>query len=218
MTEYKGIEHRFPKIDVLELTDDMIKFVLSETDLSVANVLRRVMIAETPILAIDLVEVRKNSTVLHDEFLAHRLGFIPLRHQDGINNGMFYARDCTCEDRCVNCSVIIDLKIKLPKGDPRQSIHITRREELIKTRAEDIGIKLATIRQGQELDLICVAKLGTGKEHAKWNPTAAVSMVQEPEVILNHNRLDELTLAQKEALVNVRFHYFFYLIFFRTKF
>jgi len=37
---------RFPKIEILELRDDFIKFVLSETDTSVANALRRVMIAE----------------------------------------------------------------------------------------------------------------------------------------------------------------------------
>eukprot|EP00941_MAST-03F_sp_MAST-3F-sp1_P003504 g3504.t1 len=230
MRDYQGIEHRFPKVEIKELTEDTIKFVLSETDLSVANALRRVMIAETPTLAIDLVEVRENSTVLHDEFLAHRLGMIPLRHLDGINHGMFNARDCTCADRCQNCSVILDLKVTLQRGDPRKSRHVTSldlkprnwtvsnnnvdhvipcrvepvhfstKEEI--NEAEDDGIKIATIRQGQELDLVCIAKLGTGKEHAKWNPTCTVAMQQEPQVTLNQRRIDELTMAQKKELVN----------------
>lgn len=52
--------------------DDFIKFILSDTDASVANALRRVMIAEVPTLAIDLVSFEMNSSVLQDEYLAHR--------------------------------------------------------------------------------------------------------------------------------------------------
>jgi hypothetical protein len=38
-----------------------ISFVLSNTDLSVANSLRRIMIAEVPTMAIDLVEIENNT-------------------------------------------------------------------------------------------------------------------------------------------------------------
>ncbi|CAO3702538.1 unnamed protein product [Rhizopus stolonifer] len=60
-----------PSITIRELTKDRINFILSDTDLSVANALRRVMIAEVPTVAIDMVEIETNTTVLADEFLAH---------------------------------------------------------------------------------------------------------------------------------------------------
>jgi len=70
---------RDPKIEILELKEDFIRFILNDTDVSVANSLRRVMIGETPTMAIDLVEIDDNTSVLHDEFIAHRLGLVPIR-------------------------------------------------------------------------------------------------------------------------------------------
>ncbi len=69
---------RNPQVNVRKLTPDFCEFVLSDTDPSVANALRRVMLSEVPTLAIDLVEIEVNTTVLNDEFIAHRLGLIPL--------------------------------------------------------------------------------------------------------------------------------------------
>ncbi|KDD72188.1 hypothetical protein H632_c3726p0, partial [Helicosporidium sp. ATCC 50920] len=69
---------RHPRVDVRRLADDACEFVLSGVDASIANALRRVILAEVPTIAIELVEIENNTTVLNDEFLAHRLGLIPL--------------------------------------------------------------------------------------------------------------------------------------------
>ncbi len=72
---------RFPKVKILSLASHELRFILSDTDTSMANTLRRIMIAEVPTLAIDLVEFHENTTVLNDEYIAHRLGLFPLRYQ-----------------------------------------------------------------------------------------------------------------------------------------
>lgn len=92
-----------PEIKILELSNYVMKFELLNTDLSVANSLRRIIIAEIPTMAIDLVEVVENTSALHDEFIAHRLGLIPLTSY-GVD-GFQFPDQCVCASMCERCSV-----------------------------------------------------------------------------------------------------------------
>jgi len=59
------------------VTEEYIKLVIENIDLSVANTILRCMIAETRTIAI-----ASNTTVLFAKFLAHRLGLIPLYSEE----------------------------------------------------------------------------------------------------------------------------------------
>ncbi|KAL7526439.1 hypothetical protein ACHAXR_002461 [Thalassiosira sp. AJA248-18] len=53
-------------------------FELLGVDISFANALRRIMIAEVPTMALEYVYMWNNSGLIHDEVLSHRMGLIPL--------------------------------------------------------------------------------------------------------------------------------------------
>lgn len=100
------------KIKILEHTKYTTKFELIETDLAVANALRRIMISEVPTMTIDLVEVRENMSALHDEFLAHRLGLVPLTSSQ--IDAFQTSEECACARMCSKCSVNFRLHATCP--------------------------------------------------------------------------------------------------------
>ena len=70
--------NRQPIITNVECKEEKLSFHIERTDTSMVNGLRRVIMAETPTIAIQLVRVYANSSYLCDEFIAHRLGLIPI--------------------------------------------------------------------------------------------------------------------------------------------
>ena len=67
------------------LDADEVEFDLSGVDVSFANALRRIMLAEVPTMAIETVYVEENDGVIQDEVLAHRLGLAPARVEISAN-------------------------------------------------------------------------------------------------------------------------------------
>lgn len=177
------------EISIQTIAKDSISFILSNTDLSIANALRRTMIAEVPTMAIDLVEIEQNSSVLIDEFIAHRLGLIPLVSSSMSN--INYTRDCNCSRYCNLCSVELSLNVRCDSDRYLDvtSRHLQSSNETIKPYLEsddDPGVIIVKLKKGQELKLTCVAKKGTAKEHAKWSPVAAVAFEYDPHNKLRH--------------------------------
>jgi len=222
---------RFPKIEILSLLPHEIRFVLSETDASIANAIRRIMIAEVPTLAIDLVEFADNSTVLDDEYIAHRMGLLPIRYQpqdslrgEDCSSAFLPHRECVCYERCPRCSVEFELDVSFDEAsltragggdlpltvasrdlrslnDNVMPAHFLSVEEQDESQSHDSGISIVKIGPGQRLKLRAFARRGIAKEHAKWSPVAVVTYRYWPIITINDHACETLTYDQKLALI-----------------
>jgi DNA-directed RNA polymerase II subunit RPB3 len=148
-------------------------------------------------MAIDLVEIEANTSVLADEFITHRLGLIPLNSKNV--DDVLYSRDCDCEQYCEFCSVTLTLHARctgdeIMKVYARDLVVDNLRANIwvgnpVITDPEGLGTVICKLRKGQELRMKCIAKKGIAKEHAKWAPTAAIGFEYDPHNKLRHTDL-----------------------------
>lgn len=106
---------RTPHVTIRHIDTERVDFILEDCDLSFANSLRRVMIAEVPTVAIDTVEISENTSVIPDEFLAHRMGMVPL-HSIDTDRVLVDARDCICEEGCGRCTIELTLHVRCSRS------------------------------------------------------------------------------------------------------
>lgn len=107
--------HSLVKIKILDIDTYTIKFELHNTDLTVANALRRIIIAEVPTMAIDKVEIEENISPLHDEYIAHRCGLIPIVSNEV--DSYKYIDQCNCREGCADCTVQLMLEETNPNSE-----------------------------------------------------------------------------------------------------
>jgi DNA-directed RNA polymerase subunit D len=82
------------EIQILEKTDDFMRFIVRGVNVPFVNALRRIILTEVPTMAIDEIILLENSSILNDEILAHRIGLIPLKTDlDSYN----LPEECECE-------------------------------------------------------------------------------------------------------------------------
>ena len=161
-------------IKILEASDSRIKVSIKGVDRVYANALRRFAISEVPCMAIDDVVIQQNSSVLYDEILAHRLGLIPLSTD---LKGYVLPQDCSCKTDlgCSKCRVLLVLNaIATDEVKTIYSGDLRSEDDSVKPYVDNIPIvKLAP---DHEIKLEAFAKLGKGRDHAKWQPVSVSTL------------------------------------------
>lgn len=147
----------------MENANRELEFVLEESNPQFANALRRIMISEIPILAIEYVDFTHNESVLYNEIIAQRLGMIPLvfnskdfKFKESDKGGVQYEVIFAINKKGPGMVYTKDMKSSNPQVTPLY---------------EDIPI--VELFDEQKIKLEAVASLGLGKTHAKYQAANA---------------------------------------------
>jgi DNA-directed RNA polymerase subunit D len=176
------------EIKVLEKDDKNIRLIIQGVDVPFMNALRRAIISEVPVMAIDDVVIIDNSSILQDEIIAHRLGLIPLKTDlDGYN----LPEECPCKSEfgCNLCRVTLTLDVEAREGTRTvYSGDLASENPNIVPVSDKIPIiKLA---KGQRLKFETYARLGRGKNHAKWQPVSMCAYKYFPKIEISSEKCD----------------------------
>ncbi|MCW4021082.1 MAG: DNA-directed RNA polymerase subunit D [Candidatus Bathyarchaeota archaeon] len=173
---------------ILEKNENSIRFVVEGISTPLSNTLRRIILAEVPSMAVDDIVIVENSSVLHDEILALRLGLVPLKtNLDSYN----LPEECSCKSElgCNLCRTVLTLD-----AEAKNEVRIVYSGDLI---PEDPNIApvsnkipLVKLAPDQRIRLEAYAKLGKGRIHAKWQPVSACTYRYMPIIEIDSANCD----------------------------
>tara|TARA_B100001123_G_scaffold436433_1_gene566707 strand:- start:1256 stop:2161 length:906 start_codon:yes stop_codon:yes gene_type:complete len=180
------------KIKILNESEERMEVLLSETDRSLANAIRRSLISDTPKMAIDSVrfqlgtkeqddEIWETTGPIPDEMVAQRLAMIPIptmHDKFHFQNECPNCKDLVEDDRgCLECQMIYTCVVFgteegrwVTAGDMKYL-----GEESLEIPDEYKSIPITKLLKGQMIEFYATAIMGRGRDHTKWTPVCGVT-------------------------------------------
>ena len=170
---------------MLEKTPYTLRLYIKGMPLHIVNSIRRAILSEVPTMAVDYVVVTENSSVFYDEYVAHRLGLIPLKSDEALSKYKPPEECAEAGDKGVfsqDCFAMLKLEAE---GRPDGVITVYSRD--LQSSDPDVvpvygGIPIVRLASNQKIRLEAYARLGRGKEHAKWSPVSVASHKYVPVI------------------------------------
>lgn len=137
-----------------------------------------------------------------------------------------FTRDCDCDGYCDICAVTLKLHVKfdervkeLPEHERNQAYTVTTLDMQVdddpdvspvhfvsqreQNTSSETGVAIVKLGKGQEIKLSCIAKLGCGKEHAKWTPVSKCVFRPVPAVAWDDAAVAALAPTLRDVIINV---------------
>lgn len=154
-------------IEIVNVSELEIIFILKGVDNTFANSLRRTLISNIPTLAIDNIKIKNNTSVINDEMLAQRISLLPLKYSNHLDEiGKF--------ELCVKC----------PKDVTIMNINSSELKYTLDSNNVTLlydDILLLKLKSMQEVNLEVTCKKSIGKEHSKFSPVSTVSYKKDKD-------------------------------------
>ena len=169
------------EIELKSQSDNELVFIVRDAEVPFMNAIRRVAMVNVPKIAIEDVNIIRNDSAMFNEVLAHRLGLTPLVSDLDALEGLPLPEDDGWEEH--TNGIMFQLNEVGPK--------VVYSKDLIssdsKIKPVYDTIPLVKLKEGEEINIEAVAKVGYGKDHAKWIPTTVCAYKQYPEITFNED-------------------------------
>ena len=194
-------------VEVVERSENYIKLLIKGAGIHLINAVRRAALEYVPTIATDFVVFRSNTSVLHDEFIAHRLGLIPLTSEEALRK---YRPPEVCSkegmEEDLNCYAVLSLEASASEDNVR-TVYSDELKPLTDPSVKPVHSRIPIVKLGpnQRVELEAYARLGRGKEHIKWSPATISTVTYVPEVRIDWGKCtncgDCANVCPTEALI-----------------
>jgi DNA-directed RNA polymerase subunit L/ferredoxin-like protein FixX len=144
--------------------------------LSIINGIRRSIYSNVETYAISNINIIENNTVLHNEFLEHRISLIPILNQENIDIEK------------------ITLEIS-KKNDTNENLIITSTDFEINPKEYKKyipnNIPITNLKPKEKLELVATVDKGNGKKHARYIPTSIAVFRNLVDIKIKNINIDE---------------------------
>jgi len=167
-------------LEVLEKSDRKLIFVVEGLTVEMANAIRRIILSEIPVMAVDEVIILKNDSPLYDEIISHRLGMIPLTTDLETYK---LPRDCSCGGYgCPLCQVSLTCEVTNTSNTPIEIYSKDLNSNDPKIIPVDSNIPIVKIDKNDKVIIEAYAVLGIAKEHVKWQAISNILYRFYPQI------------------------------------
>jgi DNA-directed RNA polymerase subunit D len=152
-------------MDVKKISEDhgVLKLLVKDLDVQYINAVRRTAMNQLPVLAIENIRIYQNNSVLFDEFLAHRLGMLPIQ-----TNFKEYKKGDTTS-------------FTLDKKGPGTVYSGDMISSDPKAEVANKKVPIVKLKEGQHVKLEMEAVAGSGDTHIKFQ-AAVIGYTQLPKI------------------------------------